>query len=127
LQIEKNSPKVALGDTALVATMIKSALEAIDELPISLDSVKGVVRSVGDPNDWRLLNRDFEGIRYTPLSMRGKQRNGTREHLLETARRHPDRLRIELNALATRVLFDDNKRAIGVEYLKGEKLYRAHA
>ena len=127
LQIEKNSPKVALGDTALVATMIKSALEAIDELPISLDSVRGVVRSAGDPNDWRLLNRAFEGIRYTPLSMRGKQRNGTREHLLETARRHPDRLRIELDALATRVLFDDNKRAIGVEYLKGEKLYRAHA
>ena len=40
--------------------------------------------------------------------------------------RHPDRLHIELHALATRVLFDADNRAIGVEYLKGERLYRAH-
>ena len=33
---------------------------------------------------------------------------------------------IELNALATRVLFDDSGRATGVEYLKG-RLYRAAA
>ena len=39
----------------------------------------------------------------------------------------PGRLKIELNALATRVLFDESNRAIGVEYLKGERLYRAHA
>ena len=38
----------------------------------------------------------------------------------------PDRLRIELHALATRVLFDDGNRAIGVEYQKGERLYAAH-
>jgi choline dehydrogenase-like flavoprotein len=36
-------------------------------------------------------------------------------------------LTIELNALVTRVLFDDENRALGVEYLKGERLYRAHA
>ena len=51
---------------------------------------------------------------------------GTRERLLNVAARHPDRLRIELNALATRVLFDADNRAIGVEYLKGDRLYRAH-
>jgi choline dehydrogenase-like flavoprotein len=43
------------------------------------------------------------------------------------AERHPDRLTIELNALATRVLFDEENRAVGVEYLKGARLYRAHA
>ena len=42
------------------------------------------------------------------------------------AKRYPDRLRIELNALATRVVFDDRNRAIGVEYQKGERLYAAH-
>ncbi len=31
-----------------------------------------------------------------------------------------------LNALATRVLLDEDHRAIGVEYLQGERLYRAH-
>src|SRR5437762_9091765 len=49
---------------------------------------------------------------------------GTRERLLEIAQEHRT-LKLELNALATRVLFDGNNRAIGVEYLQGEKLYRA--
>ena len=40
-------------------------------------------------------------------------RIGTRERLLEVAARHPDRLHIELDALATRVLFDDDERAVG--------------
>ena len=35
--------------------------------------------------------------------------------------------RVELDALATRVLLDESNRAVGVEYLKGERLYRAHA
>ena len=39
----------------------------------------------------------------------------------------PDLLKIELNALVTRVLFDERRAPIGVEYLKGERLYRAHA
>ena len=51
--------------------------------------------------------------------------DGSRERVLETARRFPDRLRVELDALATRVLFDGHGRAAGVEYLKGERLYRA--
>src|SRR5262249_39208969 len=36
-------------------------------------------------------------------------------------------LTIEINALATKVLFDDKNRAIGVEYLEGPRLYQAHA
>ncbi len=126
LQTEKISPEVAFSDPALVKTMIKSVLEAIAELPESQASLELFLKAAADPNDWRMLNRSFEGIRYTPLSTRGRQRNGTREHLLETARRHPDRLKIELNALATRVILDGDNRAVGVEYLKGEKLYRAH-
>ena len=51
---------------------------------------------------------------------------GTRERLLDVARRYPDRLRTELHALATHVLFDAGNRAVGVEYLKGQRLYRAH-
>ena len=38
-----------------------------------------------------------------------------------------ERLTIELNALATRIILDKDKRAIGVEYLKGAHLYRASA
>jgi choline dehydrogenase-like flavoprotein len=79
-----------------------------------------------DPNDWRLVQQDAFGTRFVPLSTRNHERLGTREHLLETRRKHPN-LRLELDALATRVLFDENNRAVGVEYLHGERLYRAHA
>jgi len=51
---------------------------------------------------------------------------GARERLLMAVSEHPDRLHIELDALATRVTFDDQGTARGVEYLKGERLYRAH-
>src|SRR5205823_4764959 len=44
-----------------------------------------------------------------------------------TARKHPQHLTLHLNSLATRVLFDGENRAIGVEYLKGANLYRASA
>src|SRR5260370_24308452 len=51
---------------------------------------------------------------------------GAREGALETAQKYPDRLRVELDALVTRVLLDENNRATGVEYLQGARLYRAH-
>jgi choline dehydrogenase-like flavoprotein len=82
---------------------------------------------LADPNDWRLVKDNAVGIHYTPLTTRSHQRMGTRERVRDAARKYPDRLKIELNALATRVLFDERNRAVGVEYLKGERLYRAHA
>ena len=83
------------------------------------------LEALGDPNDWRSVVHQDVGARYTPLTTDGHARTGARERLLSVARRHPDRVRIELNALATRVVFDDRNRAIGVEYQKGERLYAA--
>lgn len=79
-----------------------------------------------DPNDLRWPG-DTGGLCYTPLTTRQHTRFGTRDRLLEVQARFPDRLRIEMHALATRVFFDDSDRACGVEYLKGERLYKAHA
>jgi choline dehydrogenase-like flavoprotein len=42
------------------------------------------------------------------------------------AERLPHLLQVRLNALATRVLFDQRNRAIGVEFQRGARLYRAH-
>jgi choline dehydrogenase-like flavoprotein len=84
------------------------------------------LESLADPNDWRVNSRDEVGARYTPLTTHDHVRTGTRERLLETKQRHPDLLTIELNALAARVILDGDKRARGVEYLKGERLYQAH-
>ena len=73
------------------------------------------------------ISENTFGTCYTPMTTRNYQRVGARERLMEVRERYPDRLTIELNALATRVLFDEQRRAAGVEYLKGERLYQAHA
>jgi choline dehydrogenase-like flavoprotein len=86
-----------------------------------------LLQSLGDPNDIDVIRNNAEGVRYTPLTTRDHRRTGARERVLETAARYPDRLRLELDALATKVLLDPHDRAVGVEYLKGERLYRAHA
>ena len=80
----------------------------------------------GDHNDWRLVKDDSVGILYAPISTHEHRRNGTREFLREVEQKYPGNLTIELDALVTRVLFDDRNRAIGVEYQKGERLYQAH-
>ena len=58
-----------------------------------------------------------EGLYYVPVSVAGGRRAAVREYLLDTAARHPDRLTIITGALAVRVAFDDDRRALGVEYL----------
>jgi choline dehydrogenase len=52
----------------------------------------------------------------------GGRRYGVREHLLES-KGLP--ITIWTNTLVTRVILDNNRRAVGVEYLKGKHLYRA--
>jgi choline dehydrogenase len=126
LQTEKAIPEAAFDDEDLVKTILESAYKAAADRSEPFERVRWLFESQADPNDWRLVKGNAVGIRYPPLTTRGHQRAGTRERLLETARRHPQRLRIELDALATRVLFDDGGRAVGVEYLKGQRLYRPH-
>jgi choline dehydrogenase len=79
-----------------------------------------------DPNSWRCQRTRAEGPCVVPLTTRRGQRAGTRERVLDVARRCPGLLRIEYDALATRVIFADGNRAAGVEYQKGARLYRAH-
>jgi choline dehydrogenase-like flavoprotein len=128
LQTEKAIPEAAFDDKALVTTIIDSAAEEIEHLGGSLiERLKWFIQGKGDPNDWRLVRRNAVGLRYPPLATKRHARNGSRERVLDAARRFPDRLTIELDALATRVLFDAEHRATGVEYLRGTRLYRAHA
>lgn len=124
-QTEKAIPKSALGDKDLVETILESAKEAIKNTGDPLERVEWSIKSQADPNDWRLVKENSFGIRYPPLATKNHERHGTRERVLDVASRFPDRLKIELDALATKVIFDENNRAVGVEYLKGAKLYRA--
>lgn len=124
LHTEKAVPLAALKDKSLVETVAESVFEALEHTPSPLDRIRWAAEGLEDPNDWRLVKEDSIGMRYPPLATRGHQRNGTRERLVETAARRPN-LKIELNALVTRVILDDKNRATGVEYLKGDRLYRA--
>lgn len=126
LTTEKAIPLSAFLDITLVRMVLLSAWEAFVNAGSRRDHLRWLWKGAFDPNDWRLVKEAAGGVRYLPLTTSGRVRTGTRERLLEVARRHPN-LRIELDALATRVLFDDSNRAIGVEYLKGRNLYRAHA
>jgi choline dehydrogenase len=125
LSTEKAIPKSALKDHELVNIIEKSVWTVFWNLASVWERITWVFQGKGDPNDWRLVKKNAFGIHYPPLTTRGHARNGTREFVLDVARRHPDRLKIELNALATEVLFDERNCAIGVAYLKGAKLYRA--
>lgn len=127
LDTEMAMPFEAMTDDDLAKTLLGSVLGVLRSLANPVTDVLQWLRHRGDPNARTWLKRSFEGLCYTPLTTRRHSRVGTRERLLEVAARHPDRLHIETGALATRVLFDDGGRATGVEYLKGERLYRASA
>ncbi len=127
LQTEVAIPNSALIDSDLVRMILESAWEAFRHAGSKRDHLRWALKAALDPNDWRLVKENAGGVRVTPLTSRNHARMGSRERVLEVAAKFPDRLRIELNAFATRVLFDDKNRAIGVEYLKGKRLYRAHA
>jgi choline dehydrogenase len=126
LTTERATPLSALLDQPLVKMIIISAWEAFKNAGSKRDHLRWLWKGAFDPNDWRLVREAAGGVRYTPLSTQNHARVSARERVLDVAAKHPELLRIELDALATRILFDNNNRAIGVEYLKGKHLYRAH-
>ena len=127
LRTEKSIPLEALGDLELLHMLRSNARTFTKSLPTPWRSALHWLRGKGDPNAKPWGRGSFEGLCYTPLSTAGHARSGARERLLTVAAAHPGRLHIELDALATRVVFASNGSACGVEYLKGERLYRAHA
>ncbi len=126
LHTEKAVPMAALRNRALREVVVESVLGSFCDSKDQIKRLEWLFQGELDPNDWHLVTKDAFGTRFAPLTTRNHARFGTREHLLETRRKHPS-LRLELNALATQVLLDENNRAIGVEYLHGERLYRAHS
>lgn len=128
LQTEKSIPRAAFRDRDLRDTIFETARAALrsPDVAITDDDRRARLDSQLDPNDWRVVSADAIGLRYTPLTTKHSRRVGTRERVLEVADKHKAHLKVELHALATQVLFDGTGRAIGVEYLAGERLYRAH-
>jgi len=127
LRTERAMPPEALADDELLRTVVGTARTFASGLPLPMARVLRWFWARGDPNARRWGRRSYEGICYTPMSTSGQRRVGARERLLKVAADHPGSLHIELDALATRVIFASDGSAAGVAYLKGKHLYRAHA
>ncbi len=125
LTAERALPREAMDDHALLRTVLRSAVAAMAHTRRPWTSFLRLLDTAADPNDVRNAGAAGVDVWYTPLSTKDHVRMGTRERLLAVAARYPDRLRISLNSLANRIVLDDANRAIGVDYLKGESLYRA--
>jgi len=129
LGTSKVDPTIAFGDRNVALTVMSSLFRAERRF-----WYRGLFRRIlhwfrtgDDPNDER--NRaSYEGVTTTiPLATTNGKRNGTREFICSVQAQHPDRLIVKMNHLATRVLLDDDKRAVGVECWEGKNLYRAGA
>jgi choline dehydrogenase len=80
---------------------------------------------MADPNDWEWNQPSGTGIVLIPLATERGTRTGTREFIRQTAQQTSSKLELRTHSLVSRVIFDDKKRAVGVEYLSGEHLYKA--
>lgn len=118
LDIESARPREALWDDELVHLLLSTARSVILAAKHPLLSLRTLVLGEGDPNSRLPGQGSFEGVCFTPLSTRLHQRRGARERVLDVVACRPDRLELRLHALATRVILDENNRAVGVEYLE---------
>lgn len=126
LHTEKALPEAALEDKGIQEFIAETVAAEIEDAGTSLaERLAWQVRGHADPNDWRLVKDESTGLRYPPLSTNKHKRTGARERVLDVSKRMPNNLKVELDALVSKVLFDDQNRAIGVEYIKGARLYRA--
>lgn len=114
----------AIKDRQLRRVILKSVLAALKQnrgSPLSFFRLRARL----DPNDWRNVKVSDEGVRHMPLTTFRGKRAGSREYVQAVERTCGGALTVKLHALASRVMLDENNRAFGVEYLEGERLYRA--
>jgi choline dehydrogenase len=126
LHTQAPNPTLVLRDKTLIETLAGFAIAAFAQLSRVIQIDKGI-KALLDPNDIELVNSSAEGLRFAPTSTFGGRRVSTRDRIAAAQAKYPERLEIRMNALATRLLFDEHNRAIGVEYRSGKALYQAHA
>jgi choline dehydrogenase len=127
LSTEQTDPRLLFKDRRLFALALAAAKEAgvPGELWEKFIQQHGNGRL--DPNDWRYVVNKANGLFNIPKATENGRRSGTRELIERTLAAHPRSLSLKTGCLASKILFDerDRTRAVGIEYLQGEHLYRA--
>jgi choline dehydrogenase len=120
--------------SALGATLIEQGVGAIATVQSFLaDLFADKVMARFDPNDWETMKRRREGVMVIPIAVRSGQRSSPRDYLMQVQKKHPDRLSIWTETLVTQIIFDREPggagelTAIGVRFLQGKHLYKAHS
>jgi len=128
LDTEQGDPRLLLKDPQLLTLVAEAAAKQ----GISRDVFEKIFLQGGnlkfDPNNWEYVQNKEDGIFSIPKVTKDGVRSGTRELILATIEENPRNLILKTGCLVTRLLFgEDSKRnrAVGVEYLEGEHLYRA--
>ena len=128
LATSRVDPTIALGDEEVVGTILSSVRWAARRF-----WYRGLIRRIvrffltdgDDPND-KLNRAAFEGMTSTvPLATACGKRNGAREFIRSVKTTYGDQLTVWMETFVTRVILDDDKRAVGVKYCKGRNLYHA--
>lgn len=131
LSTNRAEPGIYLQDNKTYAMMRAAAAQAGMSVESNEDLLTTVTR---DLNDGRVQSGTEQGLFNPTLSMDTYKRSSPRDflrstqQLLEEHYRRPGvgKIDIRLNCLATRIIFaPGTKKAIGVEFLDGQHLYKA--
>jgi choline dehydrogenase-like flavoprotein len=116
-------PMRAFSDAALIRSLFLTSVVELGRKKNLLSRVRAFLADWGDPNDVR--REGEEQLCYLPLATFRHARWGTRDRLRAVSESDNGRLDIATDTLATKLIFDDAGRAVGVEWLRGRHLYRA--
>ncbi|RVD88851.1 uncharacterized protein DFL_003022 [Arthrobotrys flagrans] len=136
LWVERPDVSLALGDGKIVAQLLASAFAmGQDVLEATFTGLANLAKILLADVNSGLPGRDSrEGLFQIPLARRNKARNGPRDFVVETLNaRNPDgskryKLDVRMNCLVTKIIWDRTgakPRAVGVEFMDGQALYRA--
>jgi choline dehydrogenase-like flavoprotein len=128
LPVEEAKPREAF-TPQIVRLLNKSVWAAMTGGPLALAALIDFLLGRADSNDRTEAAGHRTKVWYTPLTTDGGRRTGARERVEAVRQASPlpsgGRLEVMTHALVTRVLFDGDNRATGVEALQGQRLYRA--
>lgn len=129
LGVSRSNPTAGGFDTKALRIIGAAATLVGNGLSGDISTITGLLKK--DLNAEGAERDKTEGMFPIPLAISGNKRNGPREFLVKTAREFPQKLTIQTNSLASRVVFSDERgpngelKAIGIDFMEGKNLYAA--